>query len=263
MRKWLALVVLCLPAAYGQTPVVAAGGVLNAASNARNQGVAPGGLISIYGSELAASLQQASSVPLSTQLGDVSVTVNDVAAPLTLVSAGQINAQLPWNVLADPNTAATVNLIVRRGNTVSAATQVRIEPFAPGIFSTQFGVGQAISINLDGSLTAAAGAIPGIATKPGKAGDVIILLVTGLGAVDQPVANGARPTVLTNTVNKPAVLIGGVEAPVLFSGLAPEFPGVYQMNVQIPQGVPVGNAVSIQIRMGSITSTDQVTIAIQ
>ena len=60
----------------------------------------------------------------------------------------------------------------------------------------------------------------------------------------------------------PTVLIGGVEAQVPFSGLAPEFVGVNQLNVVVPSGVMPG-VVPIQLRMGGITTTDQVTIAIR
>jgi uncharacterized protein (TIGR03437 family) len=60
----------------------------------------------------------------------------------------------------------------------------------------------------------------------------------------------------------PVVLIGGVQAQVAFSGLSPEFPGVNQINVVVPQGVTPGNAVPLQLQVGGITSTDQVTIAI-
>jgi uncharacterized protein (TIGR03437 family) len=58
------------------------------------------------------------------------------------------------------------------------------------------------------------------------------------------------------------VLIGDVPAKVLFSGLAPQFVGVYQLNVVVPQ-VSAGSAVPLQIQMGGITSTNATTIAIQ
>jgi uncharacterized protein (TIGR03437 family) len=63
-------------------------------------------------------------------------------------------------------------------------------------------------------------------------------------------------------VTLPVVLVGGIQAQVLFSGLAPEFPGVYQLNVVLPPGVPTGDAVPIQLQIGGITSTDRVTIAV-
>jgi uncharacterized protein (TIGR03437 family) len=263
MRSWLFLGIACFAPLYAQTPVVADGGVLNAASAARGQAVSPGSLVSIFGSELAASLSQADSIPLATSLGGVSVTVNNVSAPLLFVSPGQINAQVPFNAMGGGSASGNASVVVRRGS-ASSTTQVRVEAVSPGIFTTQFGVGQAISINPNGSLTAAAGAIPGLSTEPTTAGGVIIILCTGLGAVDPPIQAGEAPgATLRQTVDRPVVMIGGVEAAVLFSGLSPQFPGVYQLNVQVASGTPTGNAVPLQLRQGGITTSDQVTIAVR
>src|SRR5580692_1060308 len=84
-------------AAYAQ-PSVSAGGVLNGASFATGQPVAPGSLVSIFGSDLASGTAAATSVPLSTSLGNVKVTFNNIAAPLNYVSGGQINAQVPFEL---------------------------------------------------------------------------------------------------------------------------------------------------------------------
>ena len=254
--------------ALAQTPVVTPGGVVNAASFAPGQAVAPGSLVSIFGSELAAGLAQADSIPLSTSLGGVSVTFNNIPAPLIFVAPGQINvpaqinAQLPWNVLPAGQISGTVPVVVRRGNTASAPQNVQVGPVSPGIF--QFG-GQAIAINAtNGSLAAPAGSIEGIATEPAAIGSAIIILGTGLGAVDGPIQSGHNPDALRNTTTRPTVLIGGREADVLFSGLSPQFVGVNQLNVVVPEGVTPG-VVPLQIRMGvpPITTTDRVTIAVR
>jgi len=80
-------------------PAVNAGGVLNSASYT-TQGVAPGSIVSIFGTNLAASTASASAIPLPTGLSDVtSVTFNSIPAGLYFVSLNQINAQLPFNVL--------------------------------------------------------------------------------------------------------------------------------------------------------------------
>jgi len=92
----LSLVLTFCLAAHSQTPSVPAGGVINAASGASvTAPVAPGSLVSIFGSNLASGLAQADSIPLSTSLNSVSVTFNGIPAPLLFVSGGQINAQLP------------------------------------------------------------------------------------------------------------------------------------------------------------------------
>lgn len=262
MKAFAALLVLAA-AATAQTPSVASGGVLNGASFDRSMPVTPGSLISIFGSNLAATTATADSIPLSTVLGGVNVKVNGIDAPLNGVfhtgNGDQINAQLPWNV--QPGTA---QVVVTRNGTASTPQSFPVGQFSPGIFSVQFGVGQAIAINLDGSLAAPAGSIPGLATHPAKAGDIIIILATGLGPVTPPVNNGANSTdALRTTTTTPVVLVGGVSAPVLFSGLSPQFVGVNQINVTVPSGVPAGNAVPLQIAIGGLTSTNQVTMALQ
>jgi uncharacterized protein (TIGR03437 family) len=135
---------------------------------------------------------------------------------------------------------------------------------SPGIFTlTNSGVRPAVAVNVDGSVTQQPGLIPGLNSRPGRAGEVIVIYANGLGPVDPPVADGAASLdALRRTVLTPTVLIGGVEAQVLFSGLAPQFPGVNQLNVVIPAGVQPGNAVPLQIRVAGITTSDQVTIAI-
>src|SRR5438445_3698317 len=77
-----------------QTPAILPGGVVSAAGLGGSKSIAPGSLISIFGTNLASGLTEASSATLSTSLADVnSVTINGVPAPLRFVSAGQINAQ--------------------------------------------------------------------------------------------------------------------------------------------------------------------------
>ena len=246
-----------------QVPSVSDGGVLNAASFARGQAVAQGSLISIFGSNLASDLAVAGSVPLSTSLADVSVTFNDIPAPILFVTGDQINAQLPWNTLGGGVGSGTATVVVKRGNLTSEPRQIQIGPVSPGIFAVEFGVGAAIAINADGSLAAPENSIPGIRTRPARIGDVIVVLATGLGQVDPPAQTAhASLDALRRTMATPTVLIGGREATVHFSGLTPEFVGVNQLNVAIPEGVQPGNAVPIQLRMGGITTSDRVTIAV-
>ena len=90
-----------------------------------------------------------------------------------------------------------------------------------------------------------------------------MIFATGLGAVDRPLApTGPTPAdQQRNTLAKPVVLIGGVAAQVTFSGLSPQFVGVNQINVTIAPGTPTGNAVAMQIQVGS-TNSNLATIAV-
>jgi len=240
--------------ARGQVPTVADGGILNGASFAKGQPVAPGSLVSIFGTELAASLAQADSVPLSTVIGGVTVTFNGVAAPLTFVSPGQINVQVPWEVAPPDGASADVTVVVNRGSSSSAASMVRVASAAPGLFLFSGGA-QAVAINsADNTIAASSGSVPGFISHPAKPGDVIVLYATGLGAVTPAVQSGQNSMdQLRTTIGMPLVTIGGVSAQVPFSGLQPQFPGVNQLNVVIPTNVTTGASVPVTIQLNGIT----------
>lgn len=255
---------------FAQTPSIIAGGVLNGASFAKGQAVTAGSLVSIFGTNLASNIAQADTVPLSNTLGGVSVQfVNGTTtlnAPMLFVQpddpthnvTSQLNVQIPWELV--PNgTTANVSVIVTNNGTASAPSQVTIGPFSPGVFASN---GLAIAVNNDGTLAWPAGAVPGLTTHPAKVGDVIIVYATGLGAVDSPPADGQNSLdqLRTNLVT-PQVTIGGMTAPVLFSGLSPQFVGVNQINLTVPN-VPAGNSLPLQIQLGGITSSASVTMAV-
>jgi uncharacterized protein (TIGR03437 family) len=243
---------------------VSPGGVVNAASFVSGQPVAPGGIVAIFGTQLAGQLAQADTVPLATSLAGVSVSFNGMPAPLQFVSTGQINAQVPFEV----NPAGNATLVVNNNGAMSAPAAVPVAQVAPGVF--QFS-NHAIAVNVTdptsqryATISAPSGSITGLTTFPAHVGDTLFLYATGLGPVDPPVPTGAGAgtDAVHNTVNKPTVLVGGVPAQVLFSGLTPQFPGIYQVNFVIP-AVGTGDAVPLQIQMGSVTSPNTTTIAVQ
>jgi len=258
-----------------QMPTVNQGGVLNGASYSTTN--PPGSLIVIFGTNMAGAFLGASSTPLSMTLQNTSVTIDDKPAPMYYVSATQTSVQLPWK-----SSAGNVNIVVTRNGTPSAPQQMQVGQFSPGIFSvSQDGKGMALAFNaipitVNGkpalAIAQPAGSVPGLPTVPAKVGDHMFVYCTGLGAVTPSIADGAAPCALSGckstdtqrkTTTQPKVLIGDVSAHVEFSGLAPQFVGVYQLNFQLPSGVPTGNAVPIHIQIGGATSRDGVTIAVQ
>jgi uncharacterized protein (TIGR03437 family) len=255
---------------HSQTPVVPSGSVVNGASFASGQAVAPGALVSIFGSSLASTNAQADTIPLSTSMANVSVTFNGVPAPMLAVnhlsSYDQINAQLPWNVLPAGAQSGTAQVVVTNGATSSAATSFQVVASAPGIFSIAgTGTGQArVLNNSDGTFAAPAGSVPGFTTHPAKIGDPngIAVFATGLGLGDLPVDNGGIPTTLTNVVAVPTVLVGNVPAQVLFAGMSPQFVGLNQINIVLAAGTPTGDAVPLQLSVGGTVTTSQLTIAV-
>jgi uncharacterized protein (TIGR03437 family) len=243
-------------------PIIATGGVIDGANFVKGRAVAPGSVVSIFGSSLATSLQAGDTIPLSLMgLNGTSVTFNGIAAGLYFVSDGQVNAQLPWDVLAPGATTGMVNAVVTKGGVASAPMAVPVNNFAPGIFDIA-GLGYAIAINPDGSIAAPVGAVPGLATRPAKVGDALIIYANGLGPVDSPIVNGAASSdVLRRTLTVPTVTIGGQTAQILFSGLTPQFPGINQINLVVPSGA-TGNSVPILIQTGGVTSATGVIIAV-
>ena len=67
---------------------------------------------------------------------------------------------------------------------------------------------------------------------------------------------------LFETVHTPVVTFGDVPGKVTFSGLAPGNAGLYQVNVEVPQSVPAGDAVLMTVSMPNGRS-DSASVAIR
>lgn len=263
------LITVAAAPAFCQTPVVSQGGVVNGASFSIDQPdkrVAPGSIISIFGTSLASGPALADTIPISTSLGDVqSVTFNGVAAPILSTGTGQINVQLPWELTPPTSGTANVPVVVTRKTGKSQPVQTPIGIYSPGIFTANAsGSGHALAlIAPDNAIAAPAGSIPGRATRPAKPGDVIQIYATGLGPVmNTPKTGASVPGAKSLTTTLPVVMFGGITGQVGFSGLAPGFVGLYQVNVTVPASAPTGDAVPLQIEIGGVTSTAQAVIAI-
>lgn len=123
---------------------------------------------------------------------------------------------------------------------------------------------RAILIASTGELAAPIGTVPGFPARPARRRDIVSIFCTGLGTVTNQPASGTAATAdpLSKTFATPTVTMAGVEAPVLFSGLAPEFAGLYQVNVEVPEAAPTGDAVDVVLLIGGVNS-NTVTIAVQ
>jgi len=250
--------------ALAQTPSVNPGGVVNSASLANGQPVTVGSLVAIFGSNFASKLTKADSIPLSNSLGGVSVQFvngnSKLSAPMLFADSGQLNVQIPWE-LVPGGANANVNVIVTSNGVPSAPQQVAVAAFSPGVYSAG-GRGIVVS-NSDGSLAWPAGSAHTFVTHPAKPGDKLFLYASGLGQVTSPPADGHNSLdKRRDTLVKPIVMLGGITANVLFSGLSPSFVGVYQVNFQVPENAPTGDSVPIQIQLGGITTSANITMAI-
>jgi len=242
-------------------PAVGIGGVVSGASFSTEAVVAPSSIASLFGVNLATDTASATELPLPTTLAGTQVLVNEVPAPLFFVSPTQINLQMPGEVAG---TAVTV--VVVAGGVRGLEGSASIAPEVPGIFTlNQQGTGQGAVLLANTEVFAApVGSVPGRSSRPANRGEFLSIFCTGLGATSPPVPPGeaAGSSPLSETLQTPVVTIGGVPAEVSFSGLAPGFVGLYQINVPVPQGAPTGDAVPLVIQIGG-RSSNTATVAIQ
>ncbi len=249
---------------------------------------APNSFVSLFGSSFGAEDTTANIFP-ATAFNQVFVLVNGVKVPLYFVAGtkGQINLVLP-SELAEFGIA---NVQVTNAEGVSAAFQLQLAPDSVGIFriadpsNAQRMNGAVLFANtawkvMPLSMAAALG-FPSCASvttasvcgQPAKVGDQVQIYLTGLGkATPNGDPNGqvlptgslapADGSVLYKTLQMPKVKIGGIQADVSFSGIAPGNAGQYQINVAIPTGVQPGDNVPLTVTMPD-GSTDTVTISVQ
>jgi uncharacterized protein (TIGR03437 family) len=256
-------------------------GVQNAGNFQAGESVAPGSFVAIFGTNIASTLTEADTIPLSNSLANVSVTFNNVPAPMVAVGHDttpdhddQINAQLPWNVL-NGGQSGTAQVVVTRNGVPSAPANVPIVPAAPGLMigaRDNGGVLRPVAYNNSDSTfayPASAFAGSGLPVRPAKVNDPtsLVLLATGLGAVTFTPPNGSPPVqngkyVESDTLTKPTVLVGGVQANVIFSGLSPQYPSLYQVNIILDKATPTGDAVPIVIQMNGLQSRSDLMIAV-
>ena len=210
-------------------------GLANGASF--RQTYAPGAVLTIFGSNLGDATWVASTVPLPGQVSGFSVTIAGVNAPLYYVSPTQLNVQIPYETPVNQPSVVTVN-----NNGRTATTTLTVASAAPGLF------------------TDVTGAIVPTATV--ARGGVLVLYLTGVGAVSPAMATGAAPAagtpvgLLPVPVQATTVTIGGVATgagSILFDGIPTALVGVAQINLRIPATAPLG-AQPIVVAIGGIAS---------
>jgi uncharacterized protein (TIGR03437 family) len=192
-------------------------------------GLTPGMILSIFGRNLANSMQTANTAPLPASLAGVSANFNGVPAPLYYVSPGQVNVQIPYE------TSMSWGLLAVSNNGQVATMPIHVDSSAPGISTTSAGM-----------------LIP---TASASRGQSLGLFITGAGRVKPPVSNGATPPpgVTPQPVLPVRVTIGGVECPLLYVGIPNWSVGVTQINFTVPQDAPTGTQ-NVVVTVGGVAS---------
>ncbi len=226
--------------------------VYSAASVSPN--IAPDSLAAVYGTGLASTITQASSLPLPTTLGGISVMVTDAnnvarPAPLIYVSPSQVNFVVPDGTAAGAATVA-VN---------GASTTEAVQNVAPALFT----------INGAGTGTAAATAIQ---VQSGNVQVPIpVFTCSGTTCTAAPVNVTSGATYLTlygtgirnrSALSKVMVSVNGMSLPVTFAGAQPAFAGLDQVNVLLPASLAGAGVADILLTVDGLIS-NVVTIEIQ
>jgi uncharacterized protein (TIGR03437 family) len=247
-------------------PRVAA--VVNAAGGLPGA-IAPGEIISIYanGATNAIGPQTGTGPQVDQETSRVSSSVGSVRvefvpigafAPLTYISAGQINAVVPYEVAGLSETQIRVHY----QNRVSDLFRVQVAETAPAIFTADgTGVGRGAILNHDGG--------PNGPTRREPRGGTVTLYLTGAGQTAPPGVSGQITTVAASGPLTPQPLAGatvrvnGQPARILFYGEAPGLiSGAIQLNVEIPTLISAGD-VPIQVTIGGRSTRDGVTVSVE
>jgi uncharacterized protein (TIGR03437 family) len=265
-------------------------GVVNGANFAVDTPVAPGSIASVFSSNLESVLYNG--IFPTNLVHNTSVAINSLTAPMyDLVGpSNQVNIQVPVEL---PD-SGSVTVIVSNSKGAGQAFTFPVAPAAPGIFRIHApgSSAQNAAVLFSGkkwyAMPTAFASSLGILTncaankvnpqsycgQPAKAGDDLEIYATGLGKVTPlgnpngvPLGTGVvaptNPLILYETPQKAVVTVGGVSATVIFSGVAPGFAGLNQINFILPQGVAAGDAVPVTVSMPGSPVTDTATIAVQ
>lgn len=202
-------------------------------------GVSPGALASIFGQDITTVINvvvNADSLPLPTELEGTSVAVNGILAPMLTVAddgngGDQINFQVPFET---PTGAGAAQLDIYNNGTLVATVIADSFLEDPGIFTYSNNYAVAVRPS-DYSLVRP--------DDPASPGETLILYTTGLGPLTLDVADGdpAPSDPLAYTEDPFEVLVDGEQCDVQFSGLAPGFVGLYQLNLVLPLDLPSGD----------------------
>jgi uncharacterized protein (TIGR03437 family) len=231
------------------------GGVVSAASYAESVPLALGSIAAAFGSFLLTQPSRNTDLPLATSLAGLSLEFgNGMKAPLFYAGDGQVNFQVPWELAGLLQTTVTAKL----NGQASVAQTINLAPYAPGIFSMNSqGTGQGAILDSSYRLVDAS-------NRATRGSSVVLIFCTGLGPVNNqpPAGSAASESLLATTTTTPVVTIGGAVAPVKFSGLAPGYVGLYQVNAQVPAESAAGDAVPVALSIGGAAS-NTVTIAVR
>jgi uncharacterized protein (TIGR03437 family) len=227
----------------------------NAASYSTTR-LAPGQLAYLYrlGLGLDVPTASAEAYPWPTVLGEYQVSFNGTPARIFRLVPSRIDFQVPRNA---PTSGLAEVQISKTDGQVIAVGQVQMDRGSPSLFTAnQQGTGQISAINQDGSINSPSNPVP--------RGQVISLYGTGVGVGENGPVGGypedgepaPGPVRIPENLNFLRVIINDGPAEVQYSGLAPGFVGLWQINAVVGMNVPPSNSIPVGILLYDIRSTD-------
>jgi uncharacterized protein (TIGR03437 family) len=249
---------------YGVGAVQVVGPSVNEVISAGDFGgfpsAAPGSWVEIYGTNLASQTLgwtgadfTGNNAPIS--LGGVSVMIGGQATFVDYISPYQVDAQIPSNVATGIQQVTISNGAVNGAPvdlTINATEPLLLAKASFFVNGNQYVVAQ----HADGSYVLPTGAIAGVNSHPAQPGETIVIYGIGFGPVKQNIPAGqiaSGETQLTLPLN---FMFGQTSAQLAYSGLAPGFVGLYQLNVVVP-AVAASDAVPLTFTLGGAAGMQQ------
>jgi len=215
--------------------------------------ISSGGWATILGINLSTVTEIASTrgTTLPTSLDGVSVTIDGLPAFVYYISPTQINVIVP-----DDPVVGGVNVQVATDSGKSNIAIADKEDFAPELFL--FAPRYPAAAHMDGTFLGPPNILADVATRPAKAGEVVLLFGTGFGPTAPFVAAGQIDTTLAPAAQPVSATVGGTPAQVQAYLI---YPGMYQFNLTVPDLPPGDAQLSLSV-VGSKTQ-DGVVIPIE
>jgi len=249
----------------GSPPAISAGGVVSAAAFGGFTSIAPGSWIEIYGSNLAADTRGWATTDFNgniapTSLDRTSVTVGGQQAYVDYISPGQVNVQVPSNVVTGQQ-----QIVVTTAVGASAAYTITVNATEPGMLAPpsfviggkQYVVAQFTDF---ATYVLPVNAIPGVPSRPAKPGDTMIIYGIGFGPVGGVTAGQIAPASSAVAI-PPQIFFGTSLASLSYAGLTPGSVGLYQFNVVVPN-VGTSAAVPLTFTLSGVNGTQTLYTAV-
>jgi uncharacterized protein (TIGR03437 family) len=230
-------------------PYVAPGGMVNGAGATPKPDLAAGSVVSVYGASLASAVVVGPNSPMAQTLGGVTARIGDLLTPLFFVAPGQVNLQLPSELIPGPYT-----LTISVQGLPDAVANFNVVRNAPGLFTQVVGnqtagyTTLALALHEDGTLVTP--------DAPALQGELLTLYATGSGPLNpiRPDGLAIPDTPRFNVVDPVTVLVGDATFPAEAAFAAPGRVAVDAIQFRLGTGAPSSTSAPLRIQINGTES---------